>query len=66
MWRSRFDCTPRHFESSGSSAEEAARKSAVKMLFPTILFIFPVLLLVVLVPSLLQIQRVIGEVIKRG
>jgi tight adherence protein C len=47
-------------------AEEAARKSAVKMLFPTILFIFPVLLLVVLVPSILQIQRVIGEVIRKG
>ncbi|MEY3172100.1 MAG: hypothetical protein RLZZ436_13 [Planctomycetota bacterium] len=47
-------------------AEEAARKSAVKMLFPTILFIFPVLLLVVLVPSILQIQRVLGEVIKKG
>lgn len=47
-------------------AEEAARKSAVKMLFPTILFIFPVLLLVVLVPSILQIQRVLGEVMKRG
>ncbi|MFM7058304.1 MAG: type II secretion system F family protein [Planctomycetota bacterium] len=47
-------------------AEEAARKSAVKMLFPTILFIFPVLLLVVLVPSILQIQRVLGEVIRRG
>jgi tight adherence protein C len=45
-------------------AEEAARKSAVKMLFPTILFIFPVLLLVVLVPSILQIQRVLAEVIK--
>jgi tight adherence protein C len=47
-------------------AEEAARKSAVKMLFPTILFIFPVLLLVVLVPSILQIQRVLGEVMRRG
>jgi tight adherence protein C len=45
-------------------AEEAARKSAVKMLFPTILFIFPVLLLVVLVPSILQIQRVLAEVMK--
>jgi tight adherence protein C len=45
-------------------AEEAARKSAVKMLFPTILFIFPVMLLVVLVPSILQIQRILAEVIK--
>jgi tight adherence protein C len=45
-------------------AEEAARKSAVKMLFPTILFIFPVMLMVVLVPSILQIRRILGEVIK--
>jgi tight adherence protein C len=45
-------------------AEEAARKSAVKMLFPTILFIFPVMLMVVLVPSILQIQRILGEVVK--
>jgi tight adherence protein C len=47
-------------------AEENARKSSVKMLFPTILFIFPVVFLVVLVPSLLQILRVIGEILKEG
>ncbi len=47
-------------------AEEAARKSAVKMLFPTILFIFPAMLMVVLVPSMLQIQRILGELIQKG
>lgn len=44
-------------------AEEAARKSSVKMLFPTILFIFPVIFLVVLVPSVLHILRIVDEVI---
>jgi tight adherence protein C len=47
-------------------AEEAARKASVKMLFPTILFIFPVVFLVVLLPSMLQILRVIGEVLNEG
>jgi tight adherence protein C len=47
-------------------AEESARKASVKMLFPTILFIFPVVFLVVLLPSMLQILRVIGEVLNEG
>lgn len=44
-------------------AEEAARKSSVKMLFPTILFIFPVIFLVVLVPSVLHIWRIVDQVV---
>ena len=40
-------------------AEEAAAKIAVKMLMPLIFFIFPTLMLVLLGPAMIQIQRVL-------
>ncbi len=44
-------------------AEEAARKASVKMLFPTLLFIFPVIFLVVLAPSVIHIMELLNEVV---
>ena len=42
-------------------AEEAARKTAIKLLFPLILCIFPSLLVVILAPAMIQIYRVLVE-----
>ena len=38
-------------------AEEMAQKSGTKILFPTILFIFPTLFVVILTPGLIQIME---------
>ncbi len=38
-------------------AEETARKAAVKMLLPTAIFIFPVLLAVILAPAVIQVRK---------
>jgi tight adherence protein C len=38
-------------------AEEMAQKAGTKILFPTILFIFPVLFIVILAPALIQITK---------
>jgi tight adherence protein C len=42
-----------------SAAEEKAMKAPIKMLFPTVLFIFPAMFLVVLAPALLNIMSVL-------
>lgn len=39
-------------------AEEAAAKTTIKIIFPLILFIFPALLVVILGPAIIQIQKV--------
>lgn len=41
-------------------AEEAARKTAVKLVFPLVLFVFPELLVVILAPALIQMIRTLS------
>jgi len=43
-------------------AEEAARKVAVKLVFPLVLFIFPELLVVLIGPGMLGLFRALGQV----
>ena len=43
-------------------AEELARKASVKMLIPTLLFIFPIIFLVVLAPSLIRVTEVLRQI----
>jgi tight adherence protein C len=42
-------------------AEEAARKTAVKLVFPLVLCIFPELLVVILAPAMIQLVRTLGD-----
>jgi tight adherence protein C len=42
-----------------AAAEEKAMKAAIKMLFPTILFIFPAMFVVMLGPALINIMKVL-------
>jgi tight adherence protein C len=43
-----------------AAAEEKAMKAPIKMLFPTILFIFPAMFIVLLGPAVLNIMKVLG------
>ena len=42
-----------------AAAEEKAMKAPIKMLFPTVLFIFPAMFLVLLGPALMNILKVL-------
>jgi tight adherence protein C len=43
-----------------AAAEEKAMKAPIKMLFPTVIFIFPAMFIVLLGPALMNILRVLG------
>ena len=46
-------------------AEEMAAKAAVKVLFPTLLFIFPAIFVVILGPAAYQIMEQLGQMVNQ-
>ena len=46
-------------------AEELAQKASIKMLFPTLLFIFPGIFVVILGPAAIQIYEVLMQGVMR-
>jgi tight adherence protein C len=48
-------------EKRSQRAEEAARKTVIKLIFPLVMFIMPSLFLIVLGPALLNIMKLLGS-----
>ena len=47
------------------AVEKLARKASIKILFPTLLFIFPSIFIVILAPAALRIYAILGGLVRR-